>query len=86
MAWNLGDGFICDNNFLSLNYNKMDFIYVLVVDKFDWEDIVIILLEEDAIKESIKRPKDRLEIFSKSERGYIPTYNYYKNGEYIKNS
>ena len=49
--------------------------------------MVIFLSKEDAIKESIKHPNHRVEIFSKNETlGYIPTYNYYKNGEFIQNS
>jgi hypothetical protein len=39
---------------------------------------------EEAIKISIKYPEQRIEIFSKSDNaGYIPTYNYYKNGVYF---
>ena len=61
----------------------MEFVYVLM-NGCDWEDIIIFLSKEDAIKESIHRPKNRIEIFSKtSTAGYIPTYNYYQNGEYI---
>jgi hypothetical protein len=61
----------------------MEFIYLLVDDGCEWEDIVIFLSNEDAIKESIKYPKSRLEIFGKSDKGYVPTYNYYQNGEYF---
>ncbi len=63
----------------------MEFIYVLV-NGSEWEDIVLFLTIEDAIKESINHPRNRIEIFSKtSGSGYNPTYNYYKNGEYIHN-
>ena len=48
-------------------------------------DIVILLSIEDAINESIKHPNARVEIFGKNANGYIPTYNYYKNGNYYKN-
>jgi|UniRef100_A0A6C0LR68 hypothetical protein len=63
----------------------MDFVYLLLHESgSDWEDMVIILTEEDAIKESINHPNHRVEIFSKnSTTGYKPTYNYYKNGELI---
>ena len=59
----------------------MDFLYVLVYGS-EWEDIVI--LNDDPIKESIKRPNERVEIFSKTDSGYKPTYNYYKNGTLFK--
>ncbi len=64
----------------------MDFVYVLVYGS-EWEDIVILLSKEDAINESIKYPNMRVEIFSKNKNnklGYVPTYNYYKNGEYYE--
>lgn len=64
----------------------MDFVYVLVYGS-EWEDIVILLSNEDAVNESINNPNARVEIFSKNEKsGYKPTYNYYKNGELIQNS
>jgi hypothetical protein len=63
----------------------MDFIYVLIGD--EWEEMVIFLSKEEAIIESIKHPNNRIEIFSKNDKsGYIPTYNYYENGNYIHNS
>lgn len=63
----------------------MNFVYVLVVDGCEWEDIVILLSEEDAINESIKYPNARVEIFGKNDNlKYIPTYNYYKNGILIQ--
>ena len=65
----------------------MDFIYLLVNDGDEWEDIIIFLSEEDGINESLKYPKSRVEVFSKTDKsGYSPTYNYYKNGVYIQNS
>ncbi len=64
----------------------MDLIYVLVYGN-EWDDTVIITSEEDAIKESIKYPQYRIEIFSKNtNENYKPTYNYYKNGKYISNT
>jgi hypothetical protein len=63
----------------------MDFIYALVFGS-EWEDIIILLSKEDAIKESINHPNHRVEIFEKTNTsGYKPTYNYYKNGEFIQN-
>ena len=62
----------------------MDFVYVLFYGS-EWEDMIILLLKEDAINESIKHPNSRVEIFSKNNKsGYTPTYNYYKNGELIQ--
>jgi len=61
----------------------MDFIYVFF-DENNWEDMVIFLSKEDAINESKKYPKARVEIFSITNKlGYTPTYNFYKNGELI---
>jgi len=64
----------------------MDFVYVFLFGG-EWEDMVIFLSKEDAIKESIKYPKNRVEIFSKTNTsGYIPTYNYYCNGTLIQST
>jgi len=64
----------------------MDFVYVLLYGS-DWEDMIILLTKEDAINESIKNPTKRVEIFCKNDNsGYIPTYNYYKNGVFIQKS
>jgi len=71
----------------------MEFIYVLIHGS-EWEDIIIFLSEEDGINESLKYPTSRVEVFSKMDNsglglgsgsGFGPTYNYYKNGVYIKN-
>lgn len=60
----------------------MKFVYLLVSDGGEWEDIVIYLTEEDAIESSIRYPNSRVEIFTKHYHfnQYLPTYNYYKNG------
>jgi hypothetical protein len=64
----------------------MDVVYVFL-DINNWEDIIIFLSKEDAINESKKYPKARVEIFTIThETGYTPTYNFYKNGELIKNN
>ena len=61
----------------------MDQVYLFMGG--EWEDIVVFLSEKEAIQQSIKYPNDRVEIFKKSDTsGYIPTYNYYKNGILIK--
>jgi len=63
----------------------MDVVYVFL-DVNNWEDIIIFLSKEDAINESKKYPKARVEIFRINEKmGYTPTYNFYKNGELIEN-
>jgi len=64
----------------------MDFVYLFVLGS-EWEDVIVFLSKEEAIQESIKFPKDRVEIFSKTNTsGYRPTYNYYQNGELIAKS
>ena len=57
-------------------------MYVLVKG-LEWEDMVIYFAKEDAILVSKMRPKYCVEIFAKNGGGvgYIPTYNYYKNGD-----
>ena len=65
----------------------MDFVYVFLDGNSDWEDLIILVSKEDAINESKKYPNARVEIFSKNEeKGYTPTYNFYKNGTLVKNS
>jgi len=64
----------------------MDFVYLLLRESGEWEDMVIILTEEEAIQASLKYNKNRVEIFQKSDNlGYVPTYDYYKNGKRIEN-
>ena len=63
----------------------MDDVYVLLKGS-EWEDIIIFLSKEEAIEKSIKHPSYRVEIFSKTSKGYIPTYNYYKNGILFQNN
>ena len=63
----------------------MDTVYVLFIDDAEWEDVVIFLSEEEAIKKSKKCPTARVELFTKSPKGgYYPSYKYYLNGEYIE--
>ena len=64
----------------------MENIYVLLYGS-EWEDLIIFLSKEDAIKESLNYPNSTVQIFSKNDKsGYTPTYNYYENGEFIQNS
>ena len=61
----------------------MDFIYILLSGP-DWDDITVFLTKEHAIDQSKKYPNCRVEIFTKNNNSeYVPTYNYYKNGQYI---
>lgn len=61
-----------------------DFLYVYVIHGAEWEDIIIFLTEEKAIEVSKENPRARVEIFRKFKTGgYIPTYNYYSNGELV---
>ena len=64
----------------------MENIYVLLYGG-EWEDLIIFLSKEDAIKESLNYPNSTVQVFSKNNKlGYTPTYNYYDNGEFIQNS
>jgi len=60
-------------------------VYMLLPDGAEWEDMIIILNKEEAIEASKKYYKRRVEIFKKRESGvgYEPSYNYYKNGEFV---
>jgi hypothetical protein len=52
----------------------MENVYLLIYGS-DWEDIIVFLSMEDAIKESINHPKHRIEIFNKTDKpGYRPSY------------
>jgi len=66
----------------------MEFIYVFVSDGCEWEDMIVFLSEENAIKMSIKYPSCRVEVFGKKDidLGYTSTYNYYQNGKYFQGS
>jgi hypothetical protein len=56
-----------------------------LINGSDWEDIIVLLSNEDAINKLINHTNSRVEIFNKNTKSeYIPTYNYYKNGELIK--
>jgi hypothetical protein len=62
----------------------MDYLYMLVGDGAEWEDIVLFASEAEAITASLKNKTVRVEIFKRDTAGaYHPTYNYYLNGELI---
>jgi hypothetical protein len=60
----------------------MEFVYLLKGSH--WEAMIIFLTKEEAIQASIKCPKNSVEIFSRSDVGYLPTYDFYKNGVLYK--
>jgi hypothetical protein len=64
------------------------YIYVLVGNNSEWEDMIIYLTKEDAINASKNHPNMTVEVFSKSDNhvGYKPAYCYYKDGEYYESS
>ena len=60
-----------------------NFVY-LMVNGEEWENMIILLSDFEAIEASIAHPDIRIEVFSKNDsHGYSPTYNYYKNGKFI---
>ena len=63
----------------------MLFVYILLIIDAIWEDFVIYLTQEEAVQASIDNPSGRVEIFYKPHNlsGFVPTYNYYKRGNYI---
>jgi hypothetical protein len=52
----------------------------------DKKGMKILTDKEDAIKESLNNPCDRVEIFNKLNNSFLPTYNYIKNGQFINAS
>jgi hypothetical protein len=58
----------------------MDAVYVLTPDGSEWEDLTIFTNLEDAIAISKKYPNTRVEIFTKTQNGYVPSYAYYLDG------
>lgn len=64
----------------------MDVLYLVVCDGAEWEDIKMIDNEAFAIEYSCKYPNIRIEIFKKNSKGlYVPTYNFYQNGQLVEN-
>lgn len=59
----------------------MDYVYILVHDTGEWEDLVVVITEEEAIHLSKQFPNRRIEIFKKGKLGYTPTYNFIVNGK-----
>lgn len=61
---------------------SIEFVYILVQDN-DWENMIVFLSKEAAVKESLLKADARIEVFKKNNNGYKPTYNYYRNGTYV---
>ena len=57
------------------------FIYMLVGNGYEWEDMILFTEKEEAIQMSKKYPKERVQIFQKTNAGFVPIYSYYQNGE-----
>ena len=60
----------------------MKYLYVQL--GYEWEDMILFSTREEAIQSSIKYPKRRVEIFKKTETGYLPNYCYYLDGKLIE--
>lgn len=58
----------------------MEFVYMLVCNGAEWEDLILFVTKEEAIEASIKYPKRRVEVFKKDIFGFTPTYTFYVNG------
>ena len=63
----------------------MEYVYALIYGG-EWEDVEIILNQDDAINASKKHPKLSVAIFKKKNNGYVPSYCYYRDGEYVDES
>jgi hypothetical protein len=63
-------------------YNRMDTLYLVVGNGYEWEDMKMFDNEYHAIEYSKKYPQITIQIFKKNEKGtfLIPTYSYYQNG------
>jgi len=58
------------------------YIYLLLGVDPCWEDLVMFLDRDKAIEASEKYPEARVEIFRKEKSGeFLPTYNYFSDGE-----
>ena len=63
----------------------MEEVYILVNSGNEWEDMVVYVTKEEAIEASKQFTNARVEVFYKSEKGgYVPSYNYFKNGNFVQ--
>jgi hypothetical protein len=63
----------------------MSEVYLLLGNNFEWEDIIVITEKSTAINISLKYPDMRVEIFSKVDEKFIPSYKFFKNGKLYDN-
>ena len=61
----------------------MEYLFISIKNNSSIKDIKIFINKNDAIQESINNPSNRVEIFTKLNNLYIPTYNYIRNGKYV---
>ena len=60
----------------------MEFLYLLKGSNLEVR--FIFLTKEEAIRASIRYPNNTVEIFRRTDSGYLPTYDFYKNGSLYK--
>ncbi len=58
----------------------MDHIYVVILEGGEWEDMIILLSETEARDMSLRNAACRVEIFNRTDKGYVPSYRYFKDG------
>jgi hypothetical protein len=58
------------------------YLYVVISQDFEWEDLIIFNDDLSAKEYSSKFPNIRVEIFTitNESKAFVPTYNFYKNG------
>ena len=64
----------------------MEKIYIKVFNDCDWDEMAIYYNLEVAIAASKRFHKSRIEIFKIKDNEFIPTYDYYQNGDLILNN
>ena len=64
----------------------MQYLFILIKNNSYKKGMKIFTDKEDAIKESLNNPRDRVDIFNKLNNSFLPTYNYIKNGQFINAS
>ena len=62
----------------------MNYLFVLIDDVIDLDNMVIFIDDDTAKIASIKNPDKRVEIFTKTKNGYKPSSCFYKNGVLIE--
>ena len=66
----------------------MEYLYMMICDGGEWEDMLVYNTEDEAVHASIRNPDFRIEIFARNNgRGpFSPTYRYYQNGQLYESS